>query len=207
MVGYAGTFQPTTPFPGSVRRRALICLLAATLALVNIDVIQHAAPSGARGNYSTIIAVGGTRIRLACEGYGPATVAIIDPSGLRTAINDAVQAQLARSVRLCTIELAEAASRSTPNLPRLLPATLYAERVPAPFVIVTYASALPAFSQAHGSTPFIELVAGWVLITPLPMPPTGVVIRADGATWSLPIGDGDETALSIMSLFWPPEEA
>lgn len=187
-------------------QRVLISLLAALLALVDLNLTRHAEPNGARGDFSTLVAVGGTRINLACRGSGPSTVAIISSAGLGTAVDDSVQDHLARSVRLCGITFAEPASGPTPNLIRLLPATLYAERVPSPFVIVSAASQHPPFSAGSEPTPFIHLIAGWVLITPLPTPATGVAIHADGTTWSLPTHDRDDTALAILKLFWPLDE-
>jgi hypothetical protein len=205
MIASPGTGESTDFFFGQVRYRVLISMLAALLGLANVGLLQHTVPNGARGNYTTLVAAGGTRIKLACEGSGPVTVAMIDPAGLSTAIDSAVHDELARSVRLCRIDLAEPADQPTPNLTRVLPAALYAERVPAPFVIVTSPLQSPTYNGGTESTPFIDLIAGWVFVTPMPAPATGVVMRADGSTWSLPVGDTTGTALAILKTFWPPE--
>ena len=206
MVGYGGTGAPPIAMLNGTRQRIIIGLLAAVLALVHIDLTPIAAPSASRGDYSTVVGVGGTGIILACHGFGPATVAIISPAAMEPAIDHAVRAQLGRSVRLCTITPGDATAHPAPDLSRLLPAALYAERALAPYVIVSAASELPRFSQAVTPVPFMDLVAGWVFINP-ELPPTGVSIRADGSAWSLTIGDRDTTALAILALFWPPDEA
>ena len=206
MVGYAGASAPSIPVLNGIRQRIVISLLVAVLALVDFNVMPSAAPSGSRGDYSAVVGVGGRRIFLACHGHGPATVAIISPAKMEPAIDHAVRAQLERSVRLCTITPGDATLFPAPDLTRLLPATLYAQRAPAPYVIVSTASELPQFSQSATPVPFTDLVAGWVFVDPT-LPPTGFGIRADGSTWSLQMGDRDTTALSILSLFWPPDAA
>jgi hypothetical protein len=205
MVGYAGTGAPPIPILNGTRQRIIISLLAAVLALVDFNVSLNTTPSAAHGNYSTIVGVGGTRVLLACHGNGPVTVAIISPLSIEPAIDDPVQARLTRSVRLCTVTVNDATSSATSDLTGLLPAMLYAQRAPAPYVIISATSDSALFNGLTAHIPFSERVAGWVFVDTAPAP-AGIGIRADGATWSLPIGDRDQTALAILSLFWPPDE-
>jgi hypothetical protein len=201
----AGTGAPPIPILNGTLQRVIISLLAAVLALIHVNLMPDAASSAARGDYSTATAVGGTRILLACHGHGPVTVAIISPTAVELVIDDAVQAQLARSVRLCSVTANVATASAAPDLTRLLPALLYEAHARAPYVIVSTASVSALFNRPEARIPFIDRVAGWVLVDPAPAP-AGLCVSADERIWPLPAGDRDKTALAILSLFWPPEE-
>ena len=206
MVGFAGTTERTVFFPGEVRMRILVCLLAAVLAMFPIGWNSFIVLTKGHGDdYSTLIAIGGTRVVLECQGNGPATIAIVGESSIEGVIDDAVRTRLARSVRLCTVTMAEAVSRSSQDLVSLLPVTLYGQKLPEPFVIISLASISTAFDDAN-DRPFNERLAGFILINPSPAPATGLVVRADGINWPLPTDDTGKTALAILSLFWPPDE-
>jgi hypothetical protein len=207
MFGFAGTFEPSIAFLGGVRQRILICLLATVIALTDTTWPtwpQISAPNGKHGEYSTVVAVGGTRVSLSCRGAGPATVILAGVSGVPLVIDAPARAQLARSVRLCTVSLVGAVFTSLPNLTEQFPKTLTGLSVPAPYVIICDPSLSPAFNQAPG--PPADLVVGMVVIDVSPPPPTGLVMRPDGSAWLLPMDDTDETVLAILSLFWPPDE-
>jgi hypothetical protein len=205
MAGYAGTTERTVFLLGEVRARILVFLLAVLLAMFPISWSSIADSNERRGDFSTLIAIGGTRVHLACQGNGPATVAIVNEASLTGVIDDAVQARLARSVRLCTVTMAEAVSRSSHDLITLLPVTLFGQKLPEPFVIISLASISSAFDDAD-DRPFNERLAGFVLINPSPAPGSGLVARADGSNWPLPMDDTGETVLAILSLFWPTDE-
>jgi len=199
-----GTGERSLPWLNGVRPRTLICLLAALLALVRIDVTPNFGAAGQNSDYSTVVAINGTRINLTCQGSGPGTIAIVDTAAVASVIDDSVRSQLARSVRLCTIEVLEATARTSDDLIRLLPVTLFGQKLSAPYVIISLASISTAFDEGD-QLPFHERIGGFVLIDSGP-PATGLAARTDGTNWPLPAGDEDRIALAILSLFWPPDE-
>lgn len=195
-----GTRERPT-FLGAVRQRIIISLLAVLLALTDYSVWPAPAPSAMHGDYSTIVVIAETRLHLACEGEGPATVAILSPSAVGAVIDHEVRERLSRSVRICLFSRTEAALTAAENLAGLLPATLAALHAAAPYVIISSVSMTAAFVPAND--PANELVAGHVLIAPLPLPPTGMIVHANGTIAPLPIGDAGKTTLAILSLLWP----
>jgi hypothetical protein len=62
------------------------------------------------------------------------------------------------------------------------------------------ASALEPLTRASA-----DLVAGFVLIGASQQSPVAQAIASDGRSWPVPLDDQEDTVLTILSLFWPPE--
>jgi hypothetical protein len=208
MARFAGASEPSGPFFGRIRQRVLISLLAALLALAQVeghDWRRPPAPTGMYGRYSTEVSIDGTRYALACAGQGVSTVVIVGETALAPVMTDMVQAQLARFVRLCSITAVEGVPRTKLNLAVDRPTALNREQIPAPYVIIAQRPASTTFGQATG--PAAALVTGMVFITLSPSPPTGLALTADGGRRPLPLDDPVDTMLAILALFWPSDEA
>lgn len=188
-----------------VRQRAIICSLAALLALLDWG---WASPTSLRGTTEpmvTGVSMNGTRVDLACRGRGPATIVLVGEPLVRPVIDDAVQAQLARSVQLCTLTVREgAANYSSPPLADVLRGLLIGGKVPGPYAFVSHASESTVSVWVTG--PLAAETAGFVLVDPSSSPTSHLVIATDGEQWPLPTNDTEATALAILKLFWPADE-
>jgi hypothetical protein len=140
------------------------------------------------------------RFHLQCHGWGTQTIVIIEQREVALTVDQAARTELAHLVRLCMLTVSHLGTQSeAPAISNVLTA-----HAPAPFVIVSEASASPVLTWPAGSA--TGQAAGFVLLIPSPPPATGLVVQRDGATRPLPLEDRDALVLGILSLFWPPDE-
>ncbi len=205
MAGFAPTANRPAPAPGRVRRRALICLLAAVIALFQRswlpsgDIIGHHEP------LASGVMVNGMRFNPECRGRGPSTIIMVGSPVVATVIDAAAQAEIARSVNICTLNVVEGDARhETFGIADVLAAMLAEGHLPGPYVLIANASASTVSGWVAGA-PAAQFV-GFVLIDP-PGQPASFEVSATGEQRPLPTGDRNSMVLAILSLFWPPDEA
>jgi hypothetical protein len=202
MVGYAGSRERSRPWLSGVRERVAICLLAMLLAVMDLSWLPPLPVSGGPATTSTTVRISGTWFDMECSGRGSSTVVIYGRQSITVVINDDVKSELARVVRLCVLTVSEGAVRmEIPPLDQVLPDVLAGSREPAPFVVVSHESFSPAFDPARAMPR--DLIAGYVLIHPSPVEPSGLVVSENGTNWPLPLGDTRALVLAILQLFWP----
>lgn len=205
MHGQLATPDIRPPPRGSVRRRAGICLLAALLALVNWEWLNSISPLRTTEPIVTGVTINGTRINLECEGRESPTVVVIGAPLVTTLISQAVQEELTRFVRLCTLTVQETATRQpVPGLADVLRGLLIEGKVPGPFAFIAFASESTVSAWVTG--PLAPQTAGFVLIDHSPEA-NSLAITMDGEQWPVPTGETNGTVLAILKLFWPRDEA
>lgn len=198
--------RPVIPWMNGVRQRAILCMLAALLGLFEWEWLPSISFDSSSHTITTGVTINGTGGALSCRGQGGATVIMVGAPLVSGVIDDAVQAKLKRSVRLCSLIVTSSDSRGL-NVPfsNLLHALLIGGKVPGPYAIITHAAESTVRTWMIGG--LVSQTAGFVLVDASLNGSSTVVLAANGDQWPLPMGDADTTALSILQLFWPPEEA
>jgi hypothetical protein len=199
--------SPHQPFltPRHTGRRVLIWGLAALLGMMNWTWASEASLHPMSETTVGDLTVNGVRFHLQCHGWGTQTIVIIEQREVALTVDQAARTELAHLVRLCMLTVSHLGTQSeAPAISNVLPALLLTAHAPAPYVIVSEASASPVLTWPAGSA--TGQAAGFVLLIPSPPPATGLVVQRDGATRPLPLEDRDALVLGILSLFWPPDE-
>jgi pimeloyl-ACP methyl ester carboxylesterase len=128
--------------------------------------------TGAHGDFSAMVDIGGRALYLTCSGEGSPTV-ILDGGGFGGGVNSwvSVQPGVAEITRVCSFDRADVDQSDPAPKPRTaadavadLHALLSAAQVPGPYVLVG-ASISGLFARLYGTT-YPEDVVGMVLLDP-----------------------------------------
>jgi len=202
--GPAASRQVARP-RSEVRRRVFICLFAALLALFHWAWLPNIDLHPDSWTYAIGANSNGVQIDLRCHGRGTSTVILVTSPLTQAAVDDDVQAALARYERFCTVSFVQVASTYAPvDLMEVLSAALSGAIPPPPFVIIASQVSAASLRSRLGES-FMQRVAGFVLVDP-PSQPTRLVVSMNGEQRPLPVGDRDAMVLAILSLFWPPDD-
>jgi hypothetical protein len=205
MSGYAPAANRPASTPGRIRRRVVICFLAALIALFQGNWLPSGDIFGQHDRPSSGVMVNGMRFNPECRGRGPSTVIVVGSPVVATVIDAAAQADIARSVNICTLNVVEGAARhETPGITDILTAVLAEGHLTGPYVLIANASASTVSGWVAGA--LAAQFVGFVLIDP-PNQPAVFEVGATGEQRPLPTGDRDDMVLAILSLFWPPDES